>query len=68
MRSHAIGHQALDSALRSTLGVFLHTASGTSLNGTDPEMPDRLKAIIDRPKQAVNIDATYAALKDYLLS
>ena len=31
-------------------------------------MPDRLKAIIDRPKQAVNITATYAALKDYLLS
>ena len=31
-------------------------------------MPDRLIAIIDRPKQAVHIDATYAALKDYLLS
>ena len=36
--------------------------------GADPDMPDRLKAIIDRPKQAVNIDATYTALKDYLLS
>lgn len=31
-------------------------------------MPDRLIAIIDCPKQAVNIDATYASLKDYLLS
>jgi hypothetical protein len=31
-------------------------------------MPERLKAIIDRPKQAVPIAATYADLKDYLLS
>ena len=74
----AIGHQALDSALEAdpeALGVFLHTAAPCKFGdvvapeiGTDPEMPDRLKAIIDRPKQAVNITATYAALKDYLLS
>ena len=74
----AIGHQALDSALEAdpeALGVFLHTAAPCKFGdvvapeiGTDPEMPDRLKAIIDRPKQAVNIDATYTALKDYLLS
>lgn len=74
----AIGHQALDTALNEdpeALGVFLHTAAPCKFGevvapeiGTDPDMPDRLKAIIDRPKQAVNIDATYAALKDYLLS
>ena len=74
----AIGHQALDTALNEdseALGVFLHTAAPCKFGdvvapeiGTDPDMPDRLKAIIDRPKQAVNIAATYAALKDYLLS
>ena len=74
----AIGHQALDAALQEdqeALGVFLHTAAPCKFGdvvapeiGADPEMPDRLKAIIDRPKQAVNIDATYASLKDYLLS
>ena len=74
----AIGHQALDTALQQdleALGVFLHTAAPCKFGdvvapeiGTDPHMPDRLKAIIDRPKQAVNIAATYAALKDYLLS
>ncbi len=74
----AIGHQALDTALNEdpeALGVFLHTAAPCKFGdvvapeiGTDPAMPDRLKAIIDRPKQAVNISATYVALKDYLLS
>jgi len=74
----AIGHQALDAALKQdpeAIGVFLHTAAPCKFGdvvapeiGSDPDMPDRLKAIIDRPKQAVNIDATYAALKDYLLS
>ena len=55
--------------------MFLHTAAPCKFGdvvapeiGTDPDMPDRLKAIIDRPKQAVNIAATYAALKDFLLS
>ena len=55
--------------------MFLHTAAPCKFGdvvapeiGTDPDMPDRLKAIIDRPKQAVNIAATYTALKDYLLS
>jgi aspartokinase/homoserine dehydrogenase 1 len=42
--------------------------AGAGAAVTDRDMPDRLKAIIDRPKQAVNITATYAALKDYLLS
>jgi threonine synthase len=74
----AIGHQALDNALNEdpeALGVFLHTAAPCKFGdvvapeiGTDPAMPDRLNAIIDRPKQAVNIAATYTALKDYLLS
>ena len=74
----AIGHAALDTPLeqdQEALGVFLHTAAPCKFGdvvapviGTDPDMPDRLQAIIDRPKQAVNIDATYAALKDYLLS
>ena len=74
----AIGHQALDTALNEdpeALGVFLHTAAPCKFGdvvapeiGTDPAMPDRLNAIIDRPKQAVNIAATYTALKDYLLS
>ena len=74
----AIGHQALDSALEAdpeALGVFLHTAAPCKFGdvvapeiGNDPHMPDRLKAIIDRPKQAVHIAATYAALRDYLLS
>ena len=35
---------------------------------THPDMPDRLIAIIDHPKQAVDIDATYADLKNELLS
>ena len=74
----AIGHQALDTVLNEdpeALGVFLtplHHANSETLSRRKsapiPYMPDRLKAIIDRPKQAVNIDATYAALKDYLLS
>ena len=74
----AIGHAALDTALkqdREALGVFLHTAAPCKFGdvvapeiGTDPDMPDRLQAIIDRPKQAVNISATYTALKDFLLS
>jgi hypothetical protein len=34
----------------------------------DPFASPCIKAIIDRPKQAVNIAATCAALKDYLLS
>lgn len=36
--------------------------------GIDRDMPDQLVAIIDRLKQAVHIDATYIALKDYRLS
>ena len=74
----AIGHQALDTALNEdseALGVFLHTAAPCKFGdvvapeiGTEPDMPDRLKAIIDRPKQAVNIAATYAALKEHLLN
>ena len=73
-----IGHQALDTALQQdheALGVFLHTAAPCKFGdvvapviGEEPEMPERLTAIIDRPKQAVPITATYAALKDYLLS
>ena len=35
--------------------------------GKEPEMPERLTAIIDRPKQAVPISATYSALKSFLL-
>ena len=74
----AIGHQALDAPLQQdhdATGVYLHTAAPCKFGdvvapiiGQDPEMPERLTAIIDRPKQAVPISATYTALKDYLLS
>jgi len=74
----AIGHQALDAPLQQdhdATGVYLHTAAPCKFGdvvapiiGQAPEMPERLTAIIDRPKQAVPISATYTALKDYLLS
>jgi threonine synthase len=74
----AIGHAALDAPLKQdpdATGVYLHTAAPCKFGdvvapiiGEDPEMPERLQAIIDRPKQAVPIAATYTALKDYLLS
>ena len=74
----AIGHAALDAPLKqdpAATGVYLHTAAPCKFGdvvapiiGEDPEMPERLTAIIDRPKQAVPIAATYAALKAYLLS
>ena len=74
----AIGHAALDAPLKQdpdATGVYLHTAAPCKFGdvvapiiGEDPEMPERLQAIIDRPKQAVPIAATYAALKAYLLS
>ena len=74
----AIGHQALDAPLQQdpeATGVYLHTAAPCKFGdvvapviGKEPEMPERLTAIIDRPKQAVPISATYTALKNYLLS
>jgi len=73
----AIGHAALDAVLRddpAARGVFLHTAAPCKFGevvapaiGRSPEMPERLTAIIDRPKQAVTIPANSAALKAYLL-
>ncbi len=72
----AIGHAALDAVLEedtAARGVFLHTAAPCKFGevvapiiGRAPDMPDRLAAIIDRPKEAVTIPATDEALSDYL--
>ena len=72
----AIGHAGLDDALArepGATGVFLHTAAPckfgevvTEATGFAPPVPPHLQAIIERPKQAVRIPATYAALQAYL--
>ncbi|MDG1051474.1 MAG: threonine synthase [Planctomycetota bacterium] len=73
----AIGHAALDAALEedpAATGVFLHTAAPCKFGevvapvlGEEPAMPERLREIVNRPKQSVEISANDAALKAYLL-
>jgi threonine synthase len=72
----AIGHAGLDDALAlepGATGVFLHTAAPCKFGevvadatGHAPPVPPHLQAIIERPKQAVRIPATYAALRGHL--
>ena len=74
---HVMGRGRFDAALEedpAATGVFLHTAAPCKFGevvapvlGEEPAMPERLREIVNRPKQSVEISANDAALKAYLL-
>jgi len=73
----AIGYAGLTSVLKKNpgkKGVFIATASPAKFKdivepviGTEIEMPERLRQIIDRRKQAVPMSNSYDALRQFLL-
>lgn len=73
----AIGYAGLRDKLAGTgarTGIFLSTAHPSKfedivepVTGTRPEMPARLKRLIEREKQSIEIPASYDRLKSFLL-
>ena len=73
----AIGHRALQSYLNKNggIGFFLETAHPAKFDslvnetlGIDMELPDRLKTLLDRTKNATPLDKNYDQFKSFLLN